>query len=142
MYNLSCLLDHRSLIYSYRYSRSSESSYIRSLAYRICEESHRNTLLVLSLIVFAVRKTSELDLLFHSRIPLKPLNSNKIHIIERELTQFRNLRLNENCNLLRIKSCRKVIQSHLYDILTYLFRIICIVCQSLSISNHDDRRRP
>ena len=50
MDNFTGLLDHRSLIYTYRNGCSPESCNVRCLTDRICKESHRRSFLVLVII--------------------------------------------------------------------------------------------
>ena len=91
MDDLACLLYHRSLINSYRNCRCAESGDIGCLADRICEESHWNAFLVLSLIILTVRKSSQLHLLLYSRVALQSLDCDKVHVVERQFAKLRYL---------------------------------------------------
>ena len=138
MNDLTGLLDHWGLVNSDWYCRSLECCDVRSLADRVCEESYRRALLVLILVLITLREASELDFLLYGRITLETLDCNKVHIIEGKLAKFRNLRLDKDSHLFRIETGRKIIKRNLYDILSDLFRIVCIVCQSLCIGDHNE----
>ena len=125
--DLLCLLDHRHLILSNRNGRCLECSDVGCLADRVGEESNRDARL----------KVSHLDLRFYGWVSLQSGNRNEIHIIKRKLAQFRNLRLDKDGALFRIKSAGKVIQCYLQNVLAHLLRVVRIVGQRLCICNHD-----
>lgn len=120
------LLDHRLLVLSDRYCRGLESRYVRSLAYGICEESYRN----------AGLEIAHLDLRLDGRIPLQSRHCHEIHVVECQFTQLSNLRLDENGAPGRVESAGQVVESHLYDIVPYLARIVRIVGKRLCIGDH------
>ena len=125
--DLSCLLDHRQLVFSYRNSRCLESCDIGCLADRVGEKSYRDACL----------KITHLNLSLNGWVSLQSGNSNQIHIEKGKLCQLWNLRLNKNRTFFRIQSAGKIIQCYLNNILTDLLRIVCIVRQRLCICNHD-----
>ena len=85
----------------------------------------------------AVLELSHLDLGLDRRVSLKSCDCDQIHIVESQLCEFHDLRLNEQVGLFGIKSDRKVIERYLNDIFTYLLRIVHVVCQSLRVCYHD-----
>ena len=126
-HDFSCLLDHRFLILTDRNGRCLKRGDIGSLADRIGKETDRD----------AVLELSHLDLGLDRRISLKSCDCDQIHIVESQLCEFHDLRLNEQVGLFGIKSDRKVIERYLNDIFTYLLRIVHVVCQSLRVCYHD-----
>ena len=127
MDDLSGLLDHGRLVFSYRHGRRLKGSNVRSLADGIGEKANRN----------ACFKVAHLNLRFYRRISLETGNRHKIHIVEGHLTELRDLGLDKQSRLLRIQTAGQVIKGYFDDILAYFFRIICIVCQCLSVCDHN-----
>ena len=123
--NFPCLFQHRFLILPRGNGGCHKAGNISCLAHRIAKEPGQN----------ARFKVFLLDFCFHRRISFKSCHGNQIHIVHSEFRQCRYEGLNENAGLFRIDAYREVIQCHLEYIFTHLFRIICIVCQSLGISN-------
>ena len=97
--NLPSLFQHRQLILAHRNRCRLKCGDIRRLTDRICEESDGN----------AGFKVAHLDFRFHCRISLQTRDRDQIHIIEREFTQFRNLRLDEQRRLRRIQTASQVV---------------------------------
>ena len=81
-YNLTCLFNHRFLVFSHRNSSSLECCNIGSLADRIGKET-----------CFEV---THLDFSLHRRITLQARYGYQIHKIEAQFIEFRNLRLNKD----------------------------------------------
>ena len=127
VYNFFALLDHRHLILANRYMCCTESGDVCCLADRVTEKSNRN----------AGFKISHLNLGFYGRVTLYTCHCNKIHIIKCKLCQFRYHGLDKNRRFRRIDSACQIIQCNLNDILTYFFRMLCIVCQCLCICDHN-----
>ena len=127
MYDLLALLKHRQLILTDRNCGRTERGNICRLADRITEEPDRNTRL----------EIPHLNLCLYGRIALHAGNSDKIHIVESQLGQLRNHRLNEDRGLFRINAACQIVQRDLNDILPYLFRMLRVVRQRLRIRNHD-----
>lgn len=126
--DFSCLFNHRFLIFTNRHCSSLESSNISSLTDRISKETYRN----------ACFKITHLNFSLYCRITLQSRNSYQIHKIETQLIKFRNLRLNKNSRLSRIKSRSKIIQSHFDYILTYFSGLSILsvkACPSASKTN-------
>ena len=128
MHDFLRLLDHGSLVLAYGNRGGMESGDIRRLADGIGEKAHRN----------AGLKVPHLNLGFHCRISLQPGYRDQIHVIKGKLTQLRNLRLNQQSGFLRVQAAGQIIQSYLDDVLAYLFRIVRIVGQCLSVRDHDE----
>ena len=127
MHDLLTLLQHRQLILADRNSRRAECRDICRLTDRIAEEANRNARLKIPL----------LDLGLHSRIALYTGNRHEIHIVESQLGQLRNHRLNEDRGLRRVNATCQIVKRDLNDILSYLLRMLRIVCQCLRIRNHN-----
>ena len=83
-------------------------------------------------------EVTHFDFRFHGRVSLQARYAYEVHVIHREFAQLGNLRLNEQCGFCRVKSCRKPIKCYFYNVLTYFFRILHIVGQSLCIGNKDE----
>ena len=126
-YDLSALLEHRLLIFAYRNDSCLEGCDIACLAYRICEESDRNALAF---------EASELQLGLYGRVPLHPAYCYKVHVVNGQLVQLRHLRLYEHVSLFRVESYGKVVDRYLEHALSYFFRIVEVVGQSLSVCDH------
>ena len=127
MYDLPALLDHGKLVVTNRNGRGLEGGDVRCLADRIGKESYRNARL----------KFSHLNLALHGGVSLQSGDGNQVHVIKGELTQVRNLRLNEQSGLRRIQSAGHIVQCDLNNILPYLLRILDVVGQCLRIGDHD-----
>ena len=128
MHNFSGLLNHRKLVISHRHGGCLECRNIRRLADGVREKSHRDTGL----------EITHLNLTFYRRIPLQPCHSDQIHIIKCQLTQLRNLGLNQQCGFCGIQTAGHIIQRHFNNILSDLLRILYIVRQRLGIRYHDE----
>ena len=64
-------------------------------------------------------------------------HSHEVHVVECEFAQFRHLALYENGGFLRIEAGRKIVKSHLYNVLTHLLGVIGIVGERLCVGDHD-----
>ena len=118
-------LQHRLLVLTSRNGSSLEGSNIGSLAHRIAEEAQWDIRL----------KVTHLDFRLHGRISLHARYRDEVHQVGSQLSQFRNHTLDIERTFLRIKTSRKVVESHLSDILSNLLRVISIVSQRLNISH-------
>ena len=127
VHDLLCLLDHGHLILSHRHYRRLKRRDIRRLADRIGEEAHRDACL----------EISHLDLRFYSRVALQPGNCDQIHIVKRQFAQLWHLRLDKQRRFLRVQTAGKVIQRHFDNVLADFLRVVCIIRQCLSVSDHD-----
>ena len=127
VYDFLTLLDHWHLILANRYVGCTECCDIGCLTDWVAEETNRDACL----------EVTHLDLCLYSRVTLHTGNGNEVHIIECKLGQFRNHRLDEDRCLLRIKSACEVIECNLHDVLTYLLRVLCIICECLCVRDHD-----
>ena len=125
--DFSRLLNHRLLILACRNRGRLERRDVRCLRNRIGEEADRN----------AAAEAAHAKLRFHRRVSLKSCNRHQIGIIEGQLRQLRDLRLNQNRRLLRINSRRQIIQRYIDDVLANLLRIVRIVRQRLCVRDHD-----
>ena len=121
------LLQHRQLVLAYRHYGRTEGGDICSLADRIAEEAGRN----------ACFKITHFDFILNGRVTLQTGYSDQVHIVEGQLGQLRHHGLNEKGRFSRIKAAGQIIQRYLDDVLTYLFRMLSVVCKRLGISNHD-----
>ena len=101
---------------------------VRRLADRIGEESDRDR-------GFEV---PHLDLGLDGGVPLQPGDRDEVHVVEGELRERRNLRLDEERRNLRIKADGEIVQGNLDDILANLFRVLEIVGQRLRVGDHDE----
>ena len=128
-HNLAALLQHRLLVFSHRHGRGLESRDVGSLAHRISKKSRRNA---------PSFKFAHLDFALHGRIALQTGDSHQIHIIERQLAEFRNHRLDENCDLGRVQTYGKIVQSNFNHVLPHLLGIVCIVSQGLGIRDEHE----
>ena len=127
MDNFLGLFNHGSLILAYRDGGGIKSRDVRRLADRIGKKAYR----------YACFKVAHLDFRFHRGVSLQPGDRNQVHIVERKLTQFRNLGLDKQRGLFRIQPACQIVKRYLYDILTHLFRIIRIISECLGICNHN-----
>ena len=127
MYDLLALLKHRKLILTNRNRSGTEGGNVCRLADRIAEKSDRNARL----------KTTHLNFRFYSRIALYAGYRDKIHIVERKLSELRHHRLDKDGGFFRIKSTCKVIECNLQNVLTHFFRMLRIVSQCLRVGDHD-----
>ena len=127
MHDLPGLLNHWSLVLAHRNRSCLEGSDVGCLADGIGEKSHRD----------AGLKITHLDLRLNRGIALKAGYGHQIHVIEGHLTQFRYLGLDKQHGLGRVQPACQIIQGHFYDVLTHLFRVVRIICQSLRIGYHN-----
>ena len=127
VYDFFTLFDHRHLVFTYRYTCGTESGDVSGLADRITEESNRD----------AGFEVSHLDLSFYSRVTLYTGYGNQIHIVESQLSQFRDHGLNENRGFLRVQTTGKIIECYLHDVLTNFLRVFCVIGQCLRIGDHN-----
>ena len=126
-HNLLGLLQHGQLILTHRNGGCLESGDVRRLADGIAEESHRD----------AGLEVPQLDLRLHRGVSLQSGEGHQIHIVESQLRQLRNLRLNKQIGFCRIQTHGQVIQRHLNDVLPYLLRVFKIIRQRLRVGDHD-----
>ena len=115
------------LILANRYMGCAECCDIGCLTDWVAEETNRDACL----------EVTHLNLSLYSRVTLYTRNGNKVHIIECKLRQFRDHGLDEDRCLLRVKSTCEVIKCNLHDVLTYLLRVLCIICECLCVRDHD-----
>ena len=127
MHDFLALLQHRQLVFAYRHYSSAEGGDICSLADRVAEEAGRN----------ACFKVTHFDFILNGRVTLQTGYGDQIHIVEGQLGQLRYHGLDEKGRFSRIKAACQIIQCYLDDVLTYLFRVLSVVCKRLGISNHD-----
>ena len=127
VHDFLALLQHWKLILPNRNCRCAESGNICCLADRIAEKSYRN----------AGFKITLLDLRFYSWVTLNTGHCNQIHIIEGKLCKFRNHGLDKNSGFVRVNAASQVIQCNLDNVLAYFLRMLCIVCKSLGICDHN-----
>ena len=119
-------LQHRLLVFTGRNGSSLEQRDVGSLRDRIAEEAQWNALPL---------EATHLDLSLHRRVALYARNGDEVHQISGQLGQFRNLALNEERTLLRIQSCREVVECHVDNALADLLRIVGIIRQSLYVGH-------
>ena len=125
--DFSRLLNHRLLVLARRNRRRLERGDVGCLRNRIGEEANRN----------AAAEAAHAKLRFHRRVSLKSCHCHQIGIVEGQLRQLRNLRLNQNRRLLRVNSRRQIIQRYIDDVPANLLRIVRIVRQRLRVRDHD-----
>ena len=125
-YEFTRHLKHRLLILTYGNGGRFEKRDVGSLRNGIAEESEGHALAL---------EATHLDLCLHRRVALNATHRDKVHQIGSELCQLRDLALDEEYALLRIKPGGKVVESHLDDVLAYLFRIVGIIGKSLHIGH-------
>ena len=128
VHDFAGLLYHRHLILAGRNRGRTERRDIGRLTDWICKESNRN----------ARFKIAHLNFRLYRWIALQTRYGNQIHIVHGQLGQLRHLRLNKQCRLCRIQTAGQIIQRNLQNILTNLFRIVCVISQCLCICNHNE----
>ena len=119
-------LEHGFLILTCRNSSCLKQGDVCSLRNRIAEESQGDALAL---------KATHLYFGLHRRITLYTTYRYKVHQICRKFGKFRDLTLDKEHALLGIEACCQIIESHFYNILADLLRIVSIVCERLDISH-------
>ena len=119
-------LNHRCLIFACWHCCGFESSNISSLRNGVAEEAEWDR------VVF---ETTHLYLCFHCRVALYAAHANNVHEVGCKLAYFGNTALNIKRTLVRVETCRKIIEGNLNNILSDFFRIIGIICQSLYVGH-------
>ena len=133
------LLDHRLLILACGYGRGFESRDVRRLTDRVGEESDGNALTLLGVALRVVLgEAAQLDFGLHGRVALQALYRDEVHIVERQLAQFGNLRLDEKRRFVRVETDRKVVEGDFDDVLAHLFGVVGVVGQRLRVGDHDE----
>ena len=125
--DLQALFQHRHLVFTSWNRGCVKCSDICCLTDGIAEKAYRNACL----------EVAHLNLRFYRGIALYTGNCHQIHIVKRQLCQFRYHGLDENRRFCRIQSACQIVQCHLNDVLPYFFRMLSVVCQRLCISNHN-----
>ena len=128
-YDFTGLFNHRFLIFANGNGGGAKRRDVRSLADRVGEEPHRNTCF----------KVAHLDFRLYRRVTLQARYGDKVHIIECQFAQFRNLRLDKDGTLRRIQSASQIVESYFDNVLTYLFRVFHVICQCLCIGYEHER---
>ena len=127
MHDFLALFQHRQLIFSDRNGSCMECGDVCCLTDRVAEKAYWDTGF----------KVPLLNLCLNGRVPLYAGNGNQIHVIERQFCQLRYHGLNENGAFFRIQTTCQIVQSHLCNVLSYFFRMLCIICQCLCIGDHN-----
>ena len=77
------------------------------------------------------------DFAFDSRIAFEARDRNNIHVVGGELEQLRDLRLDKNCGLSRVKPDGKIIQRDVQNIFVNLSGCAGVVGEGLGVGNHN-----
>jgi len=115
------------LILTGRHSSGTECRDIRCLADGVGEEAHRD----------AGLEVPHLDLALHGGVALQAAHGDEVHIVEAQLSQFRHHGLDENMGLGGVDAAGQIVQRHLQDVLTHLFRVVGVIGQGLCIGDHN-----
>ena len=133
------LLNHRLLVLSGRHGGGAEGRDVRGLADGVGEEAHGNALALRTLLLgVGIREAAELDFGLHRRVALQTGHGDQVHVVEGQLAQLGNLRLDEDGGALGVEAAREVVERHLDDVLAHLFRVVGVVGERLRVGNHDE----
>ena len=137
--DLAGLFDHRLLVFARRDGRGLECRDIGRLADGVGEEAYGDALLLLRVAFGGVLgEAPQLDFGLHGRVALQALYGDQVHIVERELAELRDLRLDEKGRPLRVEADRKVVECHFNDVLAHLLGVVGVVRQGLRVGYHDE----
>ena len=137
--DLARLLDHRLLILAHGDGRGLEGRDVRRLRDGVGEESDGDALTLRSVALGgALGESAQGDFGLHGRVALQTLHGHQVHVVERQLAQFGDLRLDEERRLCGVEAHREVVQRDFDDVLTHLFRIVGVVGERLRVGDHDE----
>ena len=119
-------LQHRLLILTDGHRGRLEQQNIRSLRHGVAEETEGHALAF---------EATHLDLRLHRRIALNARDTDEVHQIGSQLSQFRNLTLDKEHALLGVKACGQVVEGHLDDVLSDLLGVVSIISEGLHIGH-------
>ena len=119
------LFDHRLLILAGGYRIGTERGDISRLRNGISEETDGN----------AAFEAAHADFGLHRRVALQATYRHQVLEIESQFTQFRDLALHEKGHLLGVETAGQIVEGDLDYILAYLFGVIGVVSQRLSVGD-------
>jgi hypothetical protein len=127
-HDLVALLDHRDLVFAHRHDAGLEGGDVGGLAGRVDQEAGRDVAL----------EAAQHDFRLDGRVALEARDGHQVQVIEGQLGQFRNLRLDQDGRLGRIDPYGKVIERHFDDVPVYLTGVIHVVGERLGVREHDE----
>lgn len=126
-HNLPGLLQHGQLVFAHGHRVRLKRRNVRRLRNGIRQKAHGQGQLEVFL----------LDLRLYRRIAFQPCQRDEVHIIKRQLGQFRHVGLYENGGFFWIDAAGKIIQRNLGDVGAYLFGGVEIIRQRLRVRDHN-----
>ena len=139
VHDLARLLDHRLLVLARRDRRGLEGRDVRGLADGVGEEADGNAGPLCGVALDGpLGKSAERDLGLDGRVALEALHRHEIHVVEGQLAQFGDLRLDEERRFPGVEACREVVERHLDDVLPHLFGVVGVVGERLCVGDHDE----
>ena len=121
------LLKHGLLVLAGRDCRGLEGRDVGGLAHGVSQEAYGD----------AVLEAAHLYFRFQGRVALQPSLTEKVHIVEAQFAERRDLGLDEDVGDLGIYSAGKVIQRHVEDVLPHLLGMFGVVGQRLGVRDHN-----
>ena len=125
--DLAGLLQHGQLILANGDGVRHKGGDVRRLADGVGQKPHGD----------AVVKASQLDLRLHGGIAFQPGQCYQIHVVECQLRQLADMRLNQNGGFFRINAAGHIVQRHLQNVVPYLLGMIKIIGQRLRVGDHE-----
>ena len=137
--DLAGLLDHRLLVLTHGDGCGPEGGDVRRLADGVGEESDGDSLTLGGVALDGpLGESAHLDLGLDGGVALQALHRDEVHVVEGQLAQFGNLRLDEKGRFCGVETDGEVVQSHLDDVLAHLFGVVGVVGECLCVGDHDE----